>query len=414
MKTMRWLTAVVACVGMASVVAAERGGAAPAKAAADADKGAIGSAVNDFAFDLYAKLSAQKGNLFYSPQSVSTALTMTWAGARGGTADQMAKVLHLPAEKPESIHAANAKLLASLSGSREKQGFELSVANALWGQKGYPWVADFLGLLKANYGAGLNEVDFVKDTEGARKTINLWVEQQTREKIKELIAEGVLDSATRLVLTNAIYFKGDWASQFKKDQTVDGDFFTEGDKKVSVPMMHQTGNFSYFDGGDFQVLELPYKGDALSMVILLPKAKDGLGAFEKTLSAEKVAGWVKGLRPWRPGVRVTLPKFQTTGQFKLNDTLSAMGMSLAFSGDADFSGMNGRKDLYISAVIHKAFVDVNEEGTEAAGATAVVMREKAMPSPPVEFRADHPFVFLIRDVRSGCILFLGRLADPKG
>jgi len=403
--------------GLAVILAA----AAPTPAAprtrakeVDADVAAISGAVNGFAFDLYAQLAAEKGNLFYSPQSISTALTMTWAGARGETAAQMAKVLRLPADrlaKPESIHAANAKLLAGLSGTREKQGYELAAANALWGQKGYTWLPDFLGCLKTNYSAGLEEVDFVRDTEGARKTINGWVEKETRDKIKDLIQQGVLTVDTRLVLTNAIYFKGDWASPFKKTSTTDQDFFAAGGEKVSAPMMNQTGRFGYLDGGEFQALEMPYKGNALSMVVLLPKARDGLAALEKTLSAENAAAWTAKIR--KQEVQVTVPKFTTTAQFMLKDTLSAMGMTDAFSSKADFSGMDGQKDLFISAVIHKAFVDVNEEGTEAAAATAVVIERMAMPAPPVKFRADHPFVFLIRDTQSGCILFVGRVANPK-
>jgi serpin B len=416
----------IAAVALAILV----GGAAPRPAAPKADAGpqpsagaatadpeavAIGQGINQFAFDLYAQLAARKGNLFYSPQSISTALAMTWAGARGETAAQMAKTLRLPAdrlEKPESIHAANAKLLAGLSAAREKQGYELSAANALWGQKGYAWLPDFLGVVKTNYGAGLEEVDFVKNAEGARQTINLWVEKETREKIKDLIPPGVLDPMTRLVLTNAIYFKGDWDHAFKKDRTNDEDFFAEGGRKVKAPMMNQSEQFGYMDGGEFQALEMPYKGDALSMVVLLPKKEDGLAALEKTLSAEKVAGWIGELRNRK--VQVTVPKFKTTAQFMLADTLKALGMPLAFDPDkADFSGMDGKRDLFISAVIHKAFVDVNEEGTEAAAATAVVMKMRSAPAePPPVFRADHPFLFLIRDKRSGCILFLGRVVNP--
>jgi len=254
-------------------------------------------------------------------------------------------------------------------------------------------------------------VNFATDAEGARKTINAWVEKQTRDKIKDLIQPGVLDSLTRLVLTNAIYFKGDWASPFKKDGTKDGDFFAADGQKVAAPMMHQTGHFGYLDGGELQALEMPYKGDALSMVVLLPKAKDGLPALEKKLSATSAVVWIAGLR--KQQVQVAMPRFTTTAEFMLKETLSAMGMTDAFSDRADFSGMDGVKDLFISAVIHKAFVDVNEEGTEAAAATAVVMKSTGMPAPPVEFRADHPFVFLIRDTRSGCILFVGRMANPK-
>jgi serpin B len=418
-----WVTGLILALVLAAVAAPLEAARAKQKAPAssapvkdtDPDKAAIAQAVNQFTFDLYARLAAGKGNLFCSPQSISTALMMTWAGARTETAAEMAKVLRLPADRlamPESIHAANAKLLAGLSGTREKQGYELAVANALWGQRGCKWVPDFLSLLKTGYGAGLEEVDFAGDTEGARKIINAWVEKQTRDKIKDLIQQGVLNNMTRLVLTNAIYFKGDWAEQFKKDETKDEDFFPAGGAKASAPMMHQKKRFNYFDGGDFQVLEMPYKGNALSMVVLLPKAKDGLAALEKSLSSEKVSEWLAKLQ--NQEVRVAIPRFKTTAEFSLKDVLVAMGMPLAFSeGKADFSGMNGAKDLFIGAVIHKAFVDVNEEGTEAAAATAVKIEVTAMPAPPVEFRADHPFLYLIRDTRTGCILFIGRVANPK-
>jgi len=377
----------------------------------------VSEAANRFAFNLYGQLKGGGGNLFFSPQSISTALAMTWAGARGETAAQMAKTLQLPAdrvEKPESIHAAYAKLLTGLSGTREKQGYELSVANALWGQKGYAWLPDFLGVVKTNYGAGLEEVNFAGDTEGARQTINAWVEKETREKIKDLIPQGILTSLTRLVLTNAIYFKGDWANAFNKAHTRDEDFFAAAGRAVKVPMMRQTAQFGYCDGGDLQVIEMTYKGDALSMVVLLPKARDGLAAIEKTLSAETVAGYTAKLS--RHNVQVEMPKFKVTGQFMLKEPLAAMGMRLAFDigGNADLSGMNGRQDLFIAAVVHKAFVDVNEEGTEAAAATGVVVGlRSARPEPIPVFRADHPFLFLIRDNKSGCILFMGRLANPK-
>jgi serpin B len=337
---------------------------------------------------------------------------MTWAGARGETAAQMARVMRLPAnrlKRPEVIHGANARLLASLYGTREKQGYELSAANALWGQKGYAWRPDFLNLLRTNYGSGLAAVDFSANTEIARKTINDWVEKETREKVKDLIPPGVLDPMTRLVLTNAIYFKGDWVYVFKKSETKEEDFFAAGDKTARVPMMHLTEHFGYLDGDGFQGLDMPYKGGVLSMVILLPRKKDGLAALEKSLSAEKVAEWLAKLA--RQEVHVTVPKFTTTAEFMLADTLKSMGMTDAFeSGKADFSGMDGKRDIFISHVIHKAFVDVNEEGTVAAAATAIV---RTLGGGPPSFYADHPFIFLIRDKRSGCILFLGRVANPK-
>ncbi|HUX17151.1 MAG TPA: serpin family protein [Phycisphaerae bacterium] len=373
------------------------------------DVQAVAGGCNRFAFDLYAQLRGAEGNLFLSPYSISTALAMTYGGARGQTADQMAKVLCLPAGV-EAVHAAYGALQNDFNVAGEGGEFDLFVANRLWGQKGYAFLKEFLTLVEKNYGAGIKQVDFAGATEEARKTINAWVEKQTQDKIQELLPPGVLDAQVRLVLTNAIYFKGRWAEEFHKRLTRDEDFFLTPEKKAAVPMMHQTADFGYFEGDGLQALELPYRGDRLAMVVLLPKAKDGLAALEASLSADKVAEWVGKLH--RREVQVALPRFKTTAEFSLKDTLVAMGMAAAFGGDADFSGMTGAKDLFISAVVHKAFVDVNEEGTEAAAATAVVMGRAAMPEPAPVFCADHPFLFLIRDTKTGAILFFGRILDP--
>ena len=336
---------------------------------------------------------------------------MTYSGARGTTADEMAKTLHFSL-KEDKLHQAFHALIEELNGGGKKRGYQLSVANALWGQKGYKFLPDFLQLTKKNYGAGLQQVDFAGDTEGARQTINDWVAKETKDKIKDLLQPGVLNSLTRLVLTNAIYFKGDWDRQFKKDLTRKEEFHVFADKKSETMMMHDKGKFKYFDGGTFEALEMPYKGKDLSMVVLLPKKIDGLAEFEKTLTAAKVAEWLPKLREQE--VSVSLPKFKMTSEFSLKDTLSAMGIKQLFSPNSvDLSGMNGERDLYVSAVVHKAYVDINEEGTEAAAATGVVVALRAAPAHPV-FRADHPFVFLIRDNRSGSMLFLGRVANPQG
>ena len=258
-------------------------------------------------------------------------------------------------------------------------------------------------------------MDFKGSTEAARLAINQWVEQKTANKIKDLLPHGALKPTTRLVLTNAIYFKGDWQTQFDKAQTKDEDFHLSPAQTKKVPLMHREGGFNYFNGGTFQVLEIPYKSNELSMVIFLPKDPGGLPALEESLTSSNTQQWLGQLRPV-PKVIVTMPKFKTTQQFELAGTLAAMGMPQAFTASADFSGMTGKKDLAISAVIHKAYIDVNEEGTEAAAATGVTMRTMAArapnPAPPPIFRADHPFVFLIRDHRSNSILFMGRTADP--
>ena len=373
----------------------------------DAHRTALVEGNNAFALDLYAKLKKREGNLFFSPYSISTALAMTYAGARGSTEKQMADVLHFELDR-ERLHPAFRGLIDRLNAQGKEGAYQLSVANALWGQKGYGFLKKFLDLTEANYGAGLKEVDFVKAAEAVRKTINAWVEKQTQEKIKNLIKRGILDADTCLVLTNAIYFKGNWASRFNNRYTKDSPFTIAPGKRVEVPMMFRSGKFKFLEQDTFYMLELPYVDDELSMVVLLPKEIDGLGELQNSLSTGNLKAWLRNLR--KQEVRVYLPRFKTTSEFMLAEVLKFMGMTDAFSGRADFSGMTGRKGLSISAVIHKAFVEVNEEGTEAAAATAVVMK-RGGPRGRV-FRADHPFIFLIRDNRSGSILFLGRLLNP--
>jgi len=387
------------------------------------DKQFVAAGNNKFALELYAKLRSKEGNLFFSPYSISTALAMAYAGARGETETEMAKVLHFPTVPSETVtvkdkfdrmrfHSAFGTIVKDLNARGRKGSYELTVANALWGQKDYGFLEEFLGLIKTNYDGRLNEVDFIRSTEATRKAINVWVEKKTNNKIKDLIPKGVLDSMTRLVLTNAIYFKGNWARQFKEERTKDAPFTLAGGQKVDVAMMNQTADFPYMETEDFQGLELPYVDDELSMIILLPKEFDGLDEFEKTLTVGDLSKWLDELR--NREVIVSIPKFKMTSQFGLASVLESMGMIEAFSANADFSGMNGRRDLFISAVIHKAYVDVNEEGTEAAAATAVTMKLTSVgPARIPVFRADHPFLFLIRDNHSGSILFIGRVMNPK-
>jgi serpin B len=362
-----------------------------------------------FALDLYGKLRAQEGNLFLSPYSISTALAMTHGGARGETEAQMAKVLHFDLPQ-EQLHSAFATLEAGLSGVQKKGKVKLAVANSLWPQKGYAFLPEYLDLCKIQYGTAITPLDYAGAGETARKTINDWVEDKTNKKITDLIAPGVLNALTRMVLVNAIYFKGDWASQFKADATQKQPFHISASQTVEAPLMHQKREFGFSENNDLQVLELPYSGDDLSMIVLLPRKTDGLAGLEAKLTVQNLAAWTGKLH--RQKVEVFLPKFKMTAQFSLNEKLSALGMTDAFTGKADFSGMTGNRDLYISAVIHKAFVEVNEEGTEAAAATAVVMAARSMPRPSPVFRADHPFLFLIRDNATGSILFLGRITDP--
>ena len=379
---------------------------------------------NKFALELFAKLQSTKGNLFFSPYSISTALAMTHAGARNQTESQMAEVLHFPVAVNRTTDASSkslldrqqfaaefGKIIIDLNKRGQKGAYTLTVANALWGQKDYGFLEEFLKLIESSYDGRLNEVDFITATENARKTINVWVEKKTNGKIKDLINPGVLDSMTRLVLTNAIYFKGNWARQFKENMTQNAPFTLTDGKKIEVAMMNQKAEFGYTETDNFQALELPYVDDELSMVILLPKEYDALDEFEKTLTTDNLTQWLAEIHKCE--VVVSVPKFKMTSQFSLADMLKSMGMKDAFSSDADFSGINGKRDLFISAVIHKAFVEVNEEGTEAAAATGVVMRLTSVgPAPIPVFRADHPFLFLIRDNLSGSILFIGRVANP--
>jgi serpin B len=364
-----------------------------------------------FAFDLYSQLRSQEGNLFLSPYSISTALAMAYGGARGETAAQMAKAMHFDLAQ-EKLHPAFAALESGLNAVQQKGQVKLAVANSLWPHKGHVFLPAYLDLCRINYGVAITPLDFAGAAEPARQTINAWVEDKTNRKIQDLIKPDTLNAVTRLVLVNAIYFKGNWSGQFDKQLTKAGPFHVFAGKTVETPMMQATKEFRYAESPEAQVLELPYAGNDLSMLVLLPRDASNLAALEQSLSPDKLYAWIRSLRSRE--VQLWLPKFKTSSEFSLNQTLTALGMTDAFTGRADFSGMDGTNDLFISALIHKAFVEVNEEGTEAAAATAVVMETKGIhiPEEPVVFRADHPFLFLIRDNRTGSILFLGRIVDP--
>jgi len=421
MKTVKKILVLTAVI----IVSAEPSVKVNAAEKENMDRRIIVEGNNKFALELFAKLQSTKGNLFFSPYSISTALAMAHAGARNQTESQMAEVLHFPVNVNQSTDSSSKSLpdrqqfastfgniIKDLNKKGQKGAYTLTVANALWGQKGYGFLEEFLKLIESSYDGRLNEVDFITATETARKTINAWVEKKTNDKIKDLISPGVLDSMTRLVLTNAIYFKGNWARQFKENRTQDAPFTLADGKKIEVAMMNQKAEFGYMETDTFQALELPYVDDELSMVILLPKKIDALDEFEKTLTTDNLMQWLADIHKCE--VVVFVPKFKMTSQFSLADVLKSMGMKDAFSSDADFSGINGKRDLFISAVIHKAYVEVNEEGTEAAAATGVVMKLTSVgPAAIPVFRADHPFLFLIRDNLSGSILFIGRVANPK-
>ena len=371
---------------------------------------------SDFAFDLYQAVKGTDGNLFYSPYSISLALAMTYAGARSETEQQMADTLHFILSQDNLHPAFNAlelELASRGEGAKGKddEGFRLNIVNAIWGQKDYSFLAAFLDTLAENYGAGLRTLDFIKAPEESRITINNWVSDQTEGRIEDLIPQGLISSMTRLVLTNAIYFNAAWEHPFTEEATEDGSFYLLDGGEVVVPMMKQTESFGYGEGNGYQAVELPYDGGELSMVILLP-ASGEFEAFEDSLEARQVDDIIAGLKSRR--VTLTMPKFEFDSSFSLKETLAAMGMPDAFNGQsADFSGMTGNRDLFIGEVVHQAFVSVDEAGTEAAAATAVMMNLTSMPGEPVKVTIDRPFIFLIRDIETGAILFVGRVMNPS-
>ncbi len=362
-----------------------------------------------FALDLYRQLQTTAGNLFFSPYSISSALAMTYAGARENTRTQMAQALRFT-EEDKVLHAGFKQLREALEESGKEGGNQLMVANSLWPQLNYRLHRAFMNLVKKYYGVRLTRVDYA-DEEVTRLKINSWVEEKTAEKIQDLISPGVLDSLTRLVLVNAIYFKGSWEHTFAADQTYEAPFHSAGGEAVQVQMMHQKNSFKYAEDENVQVLELPYTGKDLSLLVLLPKKKDGLDQLEASLTLENLERWGTFLEATE--VNVALPRFELAFPFRLDDALQSLGMTDAFTGMADFSGMEQTRELYLGAVLHKAFIAVNEEGTEAAAATAVIMQTKSISFMSVDFIADHPFVFLIRDNKTGTLLFLGRMSQPQ-
>jgi serpin B len=369
---------------------------------------------NAFAFDLYRVLKGAQGNLFYSSYSISQALAMTYAGARETTEKEMAGTLHfiLPQGRLHpAFNSIDQQLSARGQGAKGKdgKGFRLNIVNAIWGQAEYAFLADYLDLLAQNYGAGLRTLDFRGAPEASRQAINKWVEDQTEQRIKDLIPAGVIDPLTRLVLTNAIYFNAAWANNFDKNLTQPAPFHLLDGSTVDVPMMRQTERLGYTAGDGYQAVSLPYDGRELEMVVLLPD-EGKFAEFEKSLDAGKAGSIIKSIVAKQ--VALSLPRFKFESEFSLGKELSGMGMPTAFSSQADFSGMTGNRDLSISEVVHKAFVGVDEAGTEAAAATAVIMRATAMPVTPLEVTVDRPFIFLIRDIQTGSVIFVGRVVNP--
>ncbi|MFA6174076.1 MAG: serpin family protein [Kiritimatiellales bacterium] len=350
---------------------------------------------DDFAFKLYGQLRATEGNLFFSPASIESALAMTREGAAGNTLRQMNLLLQEAAVFPKT-----------------GTNVTLESANALWVDKKFPILRKFQTTVQEKYGAEIRPADFSGQPEAERETVNRWVEEKTRDKIKDLLPQNSVSRDTRLILVNAIYFKGDWLRAFEKEKTADEPFWISSSASTNVPMMTmKPERFGYMENENFQCLELPYLGEEVSMLIVLPKEKNGLARIEEGLSADTPAAWIGTLR--KAEVEIHLPRFKIESQFdSLVKILAALGITDAFNPSlADFSGISA-EPLFISDVVHKAFVQVDEKGTEAAAATAIMMKTTSVPMPPKVFRADHPFLFLIRAKESGDILFIGRVANP--
>ncbi|MBU1218695.1 serpin family protein [Myxococcota bacterium] len=362
-----------------------------------------------FALDLYAELTAgNTGNIFYSPWSISIALAMTWAGAAGNTAAQMADTMYFG--QPDDVHpvfnSIDLDLMALGTGNADE--FRLEIANAIWGQSGYPFQQAFLDTIAVNYGSGLNLLDFMTDPEAGRTTINDWVADQTEDRILDLLPEGSITTNTKLVLTNAIYFKADWLTQFEPDMTGTTTFTLDDQSTVSCEMMNGEFNYPGVETPDYKAVELPYKGEQASMVVILP-AEGTFSTFEASMDASLLSTIEDSLL--ETDMMLSLPKFSFEFNAGLNNILKNLGMTDAFiPGVADFSNLDGTQNLYISDVVHKAFVAVDEEGTEAAAATGVIIGDTSVPS--FSFIANRPFIFYIRDRISGTILFIGRVKSP--
>ncbi|HEX3355617.1 MAG TPA: serpin family protein [Tepidisphaeraceae bacterium] len=372
-------------------------------------------ASSEFAVGLYHQLDKGAGNIFFSPLSVRAALAMTAAGAKGKTLEEMLAVLNLKGNDP---HGEMGDLIRELSAEpkseEDRPKLVLRIANAVWGQTRYPFNPAFMDLVRTQYEAEAKSVDFANEP-AARKKINDWVAEKTNQKILDLIPAGVIQRDTPLVLTNAVYFNAPWADPFKKGATTDQMFQVTPDKTTTVPTMRRMGRYGYADNSDFQTIELPYAGHETSMVIILPKAVDGMSAVESKMDAKMLSETLGSLKLRE--LDLSMPRFKIEQAAMMGQILKAMGMKLAFDRDhADFSGICSVEPLYIGEVLHKAFVKVDEEGTEAAAATAVVMRAGAAmrQEPPLRVQVDHPFLMVIRHHKSGEILFMGRVMNPNG
>jgi serpin B len=362
-----------------------------------------------FAWDLYHQVREDDANLFFSPISISAALDMTRLGARGETLDEMAALLG-GAEDEVTHHAEQGGLLQELDES-DTCGVTLDIANRIFAQDGLGMNSDFTDGLDVDYGAPAEQLDYVADPEAARVHINEWVADNTADKIPELLAEGIITMDTRLVLANAIYMKADWAEPFEADRTQSADFTRIDGSTVSTPMMRNEleEGYAYASIDGAQLVELPYEGDELSMVLVVPDEADGLLDLEPTLNEAVVQEWFDALSP--AGVSLQMPSLEMRWSEELSTPLKELGMQLAFESQGDFTGITDEINLFISAVVHEAYVKIDEEGTEAAAATAVVAVTDSAPAYHY-VTADHPFLFMVRDRITDSVLFIGRVADP--
>ncbi len=370
----------------------------------------VADRVNTTALNLYRAVMVTERNLFFSPYTILIALSMAYVGARGRTAVQMRRTMLFPDNEVQFAEFLSF-LLTHIQAVLPNRDIDLKVANGVWLQIAYPFQHEFLSTITQHFGASAQQADFQHHLEETCDTINRWVAEQTDQRIRTLLSADSLDTLTRLLLINAIYFSGNWSTPFQSSRTETAPFWVAPETSVTIPMMAQKHRFRYGEADGLQVLQLPYVGDSLSMTILLPKQVDGVSAMDKVLSVDAVNGWISGLR--ERDVTVFLPKFSLSTHLDLVETLSVMGMPDAFSTDADFSGISAKADLYILSAIHQADLDVHETGSEAAAATAVVQATRSLRRlPPVIFRADHPFIFLLSDHRTGTILFIGRVINP--
>ncbi len=372
----------------------------------------ISEANNEFALSLYKKLGDDEKNLVFSPYSITSALAVTYAGAKGNTAREMAEVLWFP-EDQAAFHPGYKAFTDSIQLTGDEKGTELRIANALWAQDDYKLRQDFLDLAESCYKAKAENVNFKipEELEKTRQKINRWVEEMTNNKIQNLLPPGVLKEVTRLVITNAIWFNGNWVKPFDKNNTASSIFNINSSKSVPTDFMHQKSNAGYYEDDEVQALELLYKGEKKSMIIVLPKETEGWRLVGRILTLDRLSLISQGMEVKE--VEMAIPKFTYDSQFNLKETLVLLGMKEAFSNYADFSGMTEANDLKIDEVIHKAFIEVNESGTEAAAATAVIMVLKsALEEQPIRFIANHPFIYFIVDKTTGGIIFMGRFVNP--